>query len=135
MKKLTKTKTSKVPAKTPRKAAGKSATATLEPRVALATKAKGIPTEKRAASAADTRIEAQIDVGFGNTLYIRGEGPGLSWERGIAMACTSDDRWAVSIPDASRPVVCKFLINDIVWNDGDDFVVMPGTSISFAPAF
>lgn len=34
-------------------------------------------------SVVTTKIVALIDVGFGNTLYIRGEGPGLSWEKGI----------------------------------------------------
>jgi hypothetical protein len=29
-----------------------------------------------------TTIEAKIDVGFGNNLFVRGEGPGLSWEKG-----------------------------------------------------
>src|SRR5579872_5239985 len=32
-------------------------------------------------------IEAKIDVGFGNTLYLRGEGPGLSWTQGVPLTC------------------------------------------------
>src|SRR3954469_12434810 len=51
-----------------------------------------------------TKIEAQIDVGFGNALYIRGEGPGLSWESGVLMTCVSDDRWSTSIANATSPV-------------------------------
>src|SRR4030095_613806 len=34
-----------------------------------------------------TILEAKIDVGYGNTLFIRGEGPGLSWAQGTPMTC------------------------------------------------
>jgi hypothetical protein len=131
MKKTTgkKTKTAAV------KAAPK-APATKATRAAKPAKAASVPAVKAGApGTGDTRIEAQIDVGFGNSLYIRGDGPGLSWERGIAMACVADDRWSTQIPHASRPIVCKFLINDLVWCSGDDFVVMPGKSVTLLPAF
>lgn len=82
-----------------------------------------------------TLIEANIDVGFGNTLYIRGEGPGLNWDRGQTMECTKDDLWSFSIEAAAKPIVFKFLINDETWCNGDDYVVEPGNKITLVPTF
>ena len=36
-------------------------------------------------SAKPVTIEAKIDVGFGNALYMRGEGLGLSWTQGVPL--------------------------------------------------
>lgn len=91
--------------------------------------------KKSAAKAVVTVISAQVNVGFGNTLYIRGVGPGLNWDKGVAMDCIADDRWSVSISDAASPVVCKFLINDLIWCAGDDFVIIPGTKMAISPVF
>lgn len=93
------------------------------------------PVKKPAAQATATKIIASIDVGFGNTLYIRGEGPGLSWDRGLAMDCTADDQWNITISDASRPVIFKLLLNDVKWCAGNDFSVEPGGSITVTPVF
>jgi hypothetical protein len=82
-----------------------------------------------------TSISANIDVGFGNTLYIRGEGPGLSWERGQAMNCVKDDIWSFAIESAAKPIVFKFLINDETWCAGDDYLVEPGKKITLVPTF
>jgi hypothetical protein len=82
-----------------------------------------------------TVVVAQIDVGFGNTLYIRGEGPGLSWEKGVALDCVADDRWSHTVPETSKPIVFKFLINDQTWCKGDDFVAQPGSTVTVSPIF
>jgi hypothetical protein len=82
-----------------------------------------------------TVIEANIDVGFGNTLYIRGEGPGLNWDRGQPMECVKDDLWAFTIEAAAKSIVFKFLINDETWCTGDDYVVEPGNKITLVPTF
>jgi len=82
-----------------------------------------------------TKITAQIDVGFGNTLYLRGDGPGLSWEKGIVLDCVADDKWSITFLDAVEPVVFKFLINDQTWSLGDDFVAAPGADLTVSPTF
>jgi hypothetical protein len=82
-----------------------------------------------------TTIAAKINAGFGNVPYIRGEGPGLSWDKGLAMDCIADDRWLFIIHDASRPVVFKFLLNDVTWCVGEDYSVEPGTSFTLEPEF
>lgn len=103
--------------------------------VAAAKPVRKAPAKKPAVKTTRTTITAQIDVGFGNALYIRGEGPGLSWDKGIVMDCVADDKWIITISDATRPVVFKFLLNDITWCTGDDYVVEPGGSTGIVPAF
>ncbi len=93
------------------------------------------PAKKPAPKATSTSVVALIDVGFGNTLYIRGEGPGLSWDRGLPMECSAEDRWTITVSDASVPVIFKLLLNDITWCSGSDFVVEPGASITVTPSF
>ena len=93
------------------------------------------PAKKPAAKTTRTAIVAKIDIGFGNTLYIRGEGPGLSWDKGLAMDCVADDEWTVTISDALAPVVFKLLLNDVTWCTGTDYSVEPGGSITSEPTF
>ncbi len=82
-----------------------------------------------------TKIVAQIDVGFGNALYVRGEGSGLGWEKGVPLDCIADDQWSLALAETSRPVVFKFLINDLTWSLGEDYVVQPGSSVVLTPEF
>jgi hypothetical protein len=105
---------------------------------------KGAPAKKTIAPAARkkasaeppaTFISAQIDIGFGNHLYLRGEGPGLSWDVGVAMDNTGSNLWTASVKGAKLPVVFKVLVNDLTWNTGGDYSVSPGQSITVYPTF
>lgn len=82
-----------------------------------------------------TTITANVDVGFGNSLTLRGEGAGLSWDKGIRMECVADDRWTLTLGESARPIVFKFLINDQTWNVGGDYTVVPGSSATLRPTF
>jgi hypothetical protein len=82
-----------------------------------------------------TTITARINVGFGNALYLRGEGAGLSWDRGVQMTCVSATEWLITLPESARPVVFKFLINDAIWSTGSDYSAVPGTSTLLSPTF
>lgn len=104
-------------------------------KAAAAKPVRKAPAKKPAVKTTRATITAQIDVGFGNALYIRGEGPGLSWDKGLVMDCVADDQWIITISDATVPVVFKFLLNDITWCVGNDFVVEPGGSAVLVPAF
>ncbi|HVU15839.1 MAG TPA: hypothetical protein VHD32_02870 [Candidatus Didemnitutus sp.] len=99
---------------------------------------KGAPVKKKPAATAEppaTFIAAKIEIGFGNHLFLRGEGPGLSWERGIAMDCIGADMWAATIKGALSPVTFKVLVNDLSWNSGKDYLVEPGQSVTVVPSF
>jgi hypothetical protein len=137
--KKTTTKSSKSPAPATSKtdkskpATTKKAAASSAPVIAFtspAPKVKSVATKP-----VTTSITAKIDVGFGNALYVRGEGPGLSWDRGVRMTCVGADTWAVSLGEATRPFALKFLINDVTWSVGPDFTVAPGASVTFSPGF
>ncbi len=128
--------------KTTIKAAKTTASA---PKVAAKTvkKVAAAPLKKTAAPAVKaspakpvaTIIGANIDVGFGNLLYIRGEGAGLSWETGVALECVKDDFWSISLPETAKPIVYKLLINDLIWSAGPDYVADPGKKTEVSPAF
>lgn len=98
-------------------------------------KATPVPAARVAPTAVVTTISANIDVGFGNSLFVRGEGSGLNWEKGVRMNCVADDRWALTLGESARPFVFKFLINDEVWCTGEDYTLAPGSSITLEPTF
>jgi hypothetical protein len=82
-----------------------------------------------------TIITAHIDIGFGNTLYLRGEGAGLSWDRGTLMNCVADNCWSLPLPESGRPVIFKFLVNDLSWSAGQDYTVASGDTLATTPMF
>jgi len=89
------------------------------------------PTRKTGSTAT---IEAKIDVGFGNTLFLRGEGSGLTWEQGIPLNCVDGSTWQWSGP-VEEKLKIKLLLNDAVWAQGEDLVVAPGEKLKISPAF
>lgn len=82
-----------------------------------------------------TVITAKIDVGFGNTLYLRGEGAGLSWDAGLPMECVADDLWRISLGESGRGFTFKFLVNDLAWSVGSDYTAPSGASVTLVPEF
>jgi hypothetical protein len=81
-----------------------------------------------------TVIEAKIDVGFGNNLFVRGQGAGLSWERGTPLTCVESGTWRWSAR-VDEKLTCKLLLNDRVWAQGEDVSVPPGKRVEVVPAF
>ena len=92
------------------------------------------PGPARSASRKPVTIEAKINVGFGNTLYLRGEGQGLDWDRGIPLTCTDASTWRWTA-EVDQKLKFKLLLNDAVWAKGEDVVVAPGEKVQIAPAF
>ena len=82
-----------------------------------------------------TTIAARVDVGFGNNLYIRGEGAGLSWDVFILMKNLSPYEWAWEAKNASKPIEYKLLINDELWANGENQFAMAGDTAITAPTF
>jgi hypothetical protein len=85
-------------------------------------------------SAAVTTIDVKMDVGFGNAIFLRGQGSGLTWDRGIPLVCVDGKtwRWSQAVTD---PITFKILINDKVWSAGKDLTVAPGQKLEVAPSF
>jgi hypothetical protein len=105
--------------------------------------AKKVPAKKAAAPKAKipskqvvkTSIIARVDVGFGNQLYIRGSGAGLSWDKGLALVNVSSYEWAFASTEAKGDVTFKFLINDEIWAEGENITVAKGGSSISSPVF
>jgi hypothetical protein len=98
------------------------------------------PTEKSKSSsaagtsAALTIIDVKRDVGFGNAVFLRGQGAGLTWERGLPLDCVDAQTWRWC-GMAKDPITFKLLINDKVWSAGNDLRIAPGQKIEVAPEF
>jgi hypothetical protein len=82
-----------------------------------------------------TAVIAKLDVGYGNNLYIRGEGGELNWEKGILMENAGSDEWSWSTTSATGEITFKFLINDDIWSTGENFTVAAGDTSISSPAF
>jgi hypothetical protein len=82
-----------------------------------------------------TRIAAKVDVGYGNTLFIRGEGAGLSWDKGQPLDCLEGSTWRWSSRPGAEPVTFKLLINDQLWCRGANMTAAAGSQAEVAPAF
>jgi hypothetical protein len=81
-----------------------------------------------------TIIDVKHDVGFGNALFLRGKGGGLTWERGVPLVCVDGKtwRWSGKVKD---PLTFKLLINDKIWSAGNDLTVKPGQKLEVKPIF
>ncbi len=97
---------------------------------------KKAPTKKAVAKKVEqTSLIARVDVGFGNSLYVRGSGAGLSWAKGTLLDNVSPYEWAFKSTKAKGEVEFKFVLNDEIWADGENLTVAAGgTSIS-SPIF
>jgi outer membrane biosynthesis protein TonB len=107
------------------------------PKKKAAAPKKAAPKKKAAASkkVQQTSIIARVDVGFGNHLYVRGEGAGLSWEKGTALENTSPYEWALKTTKSKSSVTFKFLINDEIWAEGENLTVAAGSASISSPTF
>ena len=82
-----------------------------------------------------TTVEVKIDVGFGNTLFIRGQGDGLSWDQGVPLRCLDSSTWVYSTTEAKDQLVFKLLLNDQRWSQGDNHIAPAGLKTEVSPAF
>jgi hypothetical protein len=97
--------------------------------------AKPAPVKSAVVTAdAPVTIEAKIDVGYGNNLFVRGQGGGLSWDRGLPLQNVDSKTWRLIVP-AKDKVQFKILLNDAVWCKGEDLVAAPGKKVEVTPAF
>jgi hypothetical protein len=104
------------------------------PSATSATKAVTTAQSANCTCKAVTTIEVKMDVGFGNAVYLRGQGAGLTWEHGQPLVCVDAKtwRWTGEVKD---PIKFKLLLNDKIWSAGNDLVIAPGQKIEIAPEF
>jgi hypothetical protein len=129
------------PKKAPiKKAAKKVAAKKSVKKVATKKAAKKVAVKKVTPEAPTKKVEktsiiARVDVGFGNSLYLRGQGAGLSWDKGVQLDNISPYEWAFTSTKAKGDVTFKFLINDELWAEGEDITVSKGETSISSPVF
>jgi hypothetical protein len=134
--------------RTPEAPPAKAAPPVPEAKVSAATPAKPAP-DAKAVSAAPARkapekkapiprvttIVATIDVGWGNQVFLRGEGGGLSWDYGVPMTCRNNNEW-VWVSAVNEPTFAfKFVLNDIFWEQSENRLAAGGEIFSAIPRF
>ena len=126
------------PVASTKSAPAKSAPAKPVPAKKPAAKTTASPLPKKAAAKTtgkSTLIIAKVDVGWGNSLYLRGIGGGLSWDVGVLMDNAKKDEWTWSVPASDGPITFKFVRNDLHWALGPDHIAIPGETAIIVPQF
>ncbi|HVT74018.1 MAG TPA: hypothetical protein VHD61_12860 [Lacunisphaera sp.] len=92
-------------------------------------------TEPAASSDGATRLLATAYIGIGNKLFIRGDGPGLSWDKGVPMQFVSIGKWGWATHDATAPVACKLYKNDETAALSGEIRLEPGKHVEVTALF
>jgi hypothetical protein len=95
------------------------------------------PAKAEAAVSSDgaTRLLATAYIGIGNKLFIRGEGPGLSWDKGVPMQFVSIGKWGWATDEATAPVACKLYKNDETAALSGEIFLEPGKHVEITAIF
>jgi chemotaxis protein histidine kinase CheA len=91
--------------------------------------------EVSASSDGATRLLATAYIGIGNKLFIRGDGPGLSWDTGQPMQFVSIGKWGWSSTEAAGPVRVKLYKNDELAAPLGEIVLEPGRHTEVTATF
>jgi len=82
-----------------------------------------------------TAVVAKVKIGIGNKPFLRGEGPGLSWEEGVPMNFVEIGKWAWSPSDKDTPLVVQVYRNDEDPDPTGKHEVEPGQKLELSPDF
>jgi hypothetical protein len=82
-----------------------------------------------------TRLLVTAYIGIGNKLYIRGDGPGLSWDKGVPMKFVSIGKWGWATDEATGPVACKLYKNDETAALSGEVFLEPGQHVEVTALF
>lgn len=82
-----------------------------------------------------TRLLATAYIGIGNKLYIRGDGPGLSWDKGVPMQFVSIGKWGWATDEATAPIACKLYKNDETAALSGEVFLEPGKHVEVTALF
>lgn len=82
-----------------------------------------------------SRVEIEYDAGFGNTLFIRGEGAMLKWDQGAPLKNEKTDLWVWETTSPFESCRFKILINDVQYEIGENHSLTYGGTIRYTPKF
>ena len=91
------------------------------------------PSSKK--STPTTTITVKYDVGFANGIFLRGSGANLSWDKGIELKNVSPDEWQWSTRRKFDAAEFKVLINDQLFEIGDNHSICCGDKVTITPHF
>ena len=97
--------------------------------------ASAAPAEAAVSSDGATRLLATAYIGIGNKLFIRGDGPGLSWDKGVPMQFVSIGKWGWATDDATAPIACKLYKNDETAALSGEIFLEPGKHVEITAIF
>lgn len=93
-------------------------------------------TDKKKAKAKLTRVVIHCDVGFNNSIFIRGSGANnLSWDKGIMLQNTRADEWVWETDKVFNSCEFKVLINDSQYEQGDNHIIACEKCLEYTPRF
>lgn len=82
-----------------------------------------------------TKITVKFDAGYSNDLYIRGTGADLKWEKGLKLVNVKADEWVWETSAKFTQCEFKILLNDRVYENGENRQVVEGDSLQHTPHF
>jgi len=82
-----------------------------------------------------TRLLVTAYIGIGNRVFLRGDGPGLSREKGVPMEFISIGKWSWQTAEADVPVKIQLYKNDTIKALGDEILLPPGHHVETSPVF
>ena len=94
-----------------------------------------VPFKTPAANPVSLSLIAVVNVGIGNTLFVRGDGPGLSWTEGVPMKFLEIGKWEWSIDNTDEAAVIQIFKNDEISAFGEEINVGLGERVEVYPKF
>lgn len=81
------------------------------------------------------RLTVKHDCGYSNTVFIRGKGASLSWEKGVPLKNVGPDEWVFEINEPFSLLEFKFLINDEIYESGENRRINQAGNFLYRPMF
>jgi hypothetical protein len=82
-----------------------------------------------------TTLVATAFIGASNKLFLRGEGPGLSWDEGVPMRFVEIGKWSWTTTDATGPIQIQLFKNDEEGDRAGVLTLEPGQRLDVRPDF
>ena len=89
----------------------------------------------KTSSTGTTSVVANVMIGIGNKPYLRGEGPGLSWDEGVPMNFIEIGKWAWSPSRKNASLTVQLYRNDNDPDQSGKIEVKAGEKIEITPQF
>ena len=83
----------------------------------------------------EVSLVANLHIGIGNVPYVRGEGAGLSWEKGTEMQFLEIGKWEWRASEAHETVRARIFLNDKISAFGEDIEINAGEQVEVFPEF